>query len=73
MSKPVFCNSVQGNKHRAHQWINTTTLEAMFGVQCNVRWGCWAHVVEGKTVLLFDTEDAAKAKAKELSKPAREA
>lgn len=62
-----FCNIVNGRKHRVHQWVNTKTLEPIFGVQANVEYGKWAHVVENNTPLLFATRNEAAVKAKELS------
>lgn len=62
-----FCTIVKGRKHRAHQWVNTETLEPIFGVQANVEYGKWAHVLENNAPLLFATRSEAEAKAKELS------
>lgn len=62
-----FCKAMQGRKHRVHQWVDTTTLEPLFGIQVNVEYGKWAHVVEGSSPLLFPTKGEAAAKAKALS------
>jgi hypothetical protein len=53
-----------GRKHRVHTWIDTTTLEPRYGVQCNVTKGLWAHVVVDGQMFLCQTEDEAKKAAK---------
>lgn len=61
-----FCGVDASRKHRVHQWINTDTLEPMFGIQANLAYGKWAHVTvpaEGgkRTPLLFSDRKGALA------------
>lgn len=72
MTRPSFCRVDKSRKHRVHQWMNSETLEPMFGIQANLAPGKWAHVV-GPTEadpsvfspLLFATEAEAGAAIKE--------
>jgi hypothetical protein len=63
-----FCRVVPGRKHRVHQWINTETMEPLFGIQANIAYGKWAHVVADNKPLLFTTRAEAAEHAKVLSK-----
>jgi hypothetical protein len=63
-----FCGIDRTRTHRVHQWINSETLEPMFGVQANLAYGKWAHVVVPAAVqpapnvpLLFKTRAEANA------------
>lgn len=67
MAKLSWTHPRPGRKHRVHNWINTTTLEPMYGVQCNVTYGLWAHVVDGKQLVLFESRDDAAKAAKDWS------
>jgi len=62
-----FCKAAYGRPHRVHQWIDTETMEPLFGVQANVAYGKWAHVVVDNSPLLFKTKEEAKERAKALS------
>ena len=62
-----FTTPRQGRKHRVHTWMNTDTLKPMYGVQCNVTKGKWAHVVIDREVFLCLTEDRAIEAAKNWS------
>ncbi len=55
-------------KHRVHDWINIDKLEPLFGIQANVAYGKWAHVVQNGKPILFDTRAEAKAKIAEWSR-----
>lgn len=59
--KPTFTSIDKTQKHRVHMWVNTKTLEPLYGIQANVKYGVWAHVVDGSTLLLYPTKDEAKA------------
>lgn len=50
---------------RIHNWINTDTLEPIFGVQVKLAPRQWAHVCQAGTVMLFDYEADAKEKIEE--------
>lgn len=44
---------------RVHPWINTETLEPMFGVQVRVERGKWHHLaVKGKAAIYTKKADA---------------
>jgi len=70
MKKIEFTTPKQGRPHRVHQWMNTDTMEPLFGVECNVEYGKWVHVVvDGEVYLRRERPNAASA-AKAWSKPA---
>ena len=50
-------------RRRIHNWINTKSLEPMFGIQINTTRGRWCHATENNEVLLFRSEAEARAKA----------
>lgn len=68
-----FCGVDSGRKHRVHQWINAETTEPLFGIQANLAYGRWAHVVvpsaDGakRTPLIFQTKQEAQQWIKALS------
>lgn len=63
-----FCRPVMGRKHRVHTWMNTETMEPLYGIQANVAYGKWAHVVAGNKPLLFDSKIEAAQHARVLTK-----
>jgi hypothetical protein len=65
----AFCNPVKGRKHRVHPW-HSTEAEPLFGIQANVEYGLWAHVVENNTPLVFADKRLAENRARELSRAA---
>ena len=69
MKKVEFTSPRQGRKHRVHMWIDTDTLDPLYGVECNVTSGKWAHVAVDGEVYLRDKPTATKA-AKAWSAPA---
>ncbi|WP_271025316.1 hypothetical protein [Rhizobium sp. RCAM05973] len=71
--KPAFCKAVPGRKHRVSEWFDFAANEPRYGIQAHVERGLWAHVTEGNTPLLFDDERLAKMRARELSRPVKEA
>lgn len=42
-------------KYRAKDWLNTDTMEAVYGVQAHFK-GSWVHVARNGEPLFFDTE-----------------
>jgi len=53
-------------KHRIHPWIDTKSLEPLFGIQENVSYGEWAHVYDDKQLLIFSTKTEAQARIKQI-------
>ena len=58
------------SKFRVHTWMNTETFEPMYGIEANVDYGVWAHVVDGNTPMMFCSKATAKAEIKQLSSAA---
>lgn len=67
MKKIEFTAPKQGKLHRVHQWVNTDTMEAMYGVECNVEYGRWVHVAVDGDVFLTPDRSVAKIAAKNWS------
>jgi hypothetical protein len=61
-----FTDDTAGHKLRVHTWINTKTLEPFYGIEANVRYGEWAHVLRENRVLIFLSKEEAKAEIKRL-------
>ena len=66
MTRPAFCRVDKSRKHRVHQWMNTDTLDPVFGIQANLAPGKWVHVIGPSkddpsvySPLLFATESEA--------------
>lgn len=48
-------------KMRVHNWIDIDTMQPKFGVQANVAYGKWVHVINGSSLVLFDDRKDASA------------
>lgn len=53
-------------RFRSHNWIDTRTMQPMFGIQGRHSEGGWAHVARDGKPLLFDTEQARNDALREL-------
>lgn len=51
---------------RAHQWINTTTLEPIFSIQASVGKRGWMHVSDNGKPMFYATPEARDAALKDL-------
>lgn len=67
--KVEFCRVDKTRKHRIHEWINTDTLEPLFGIEANVAYGKWVHVAnDNGTPMFLPSRDEAKAIIKEWAR-----
>jgi len=64
LTRPIY-----GKKHRVHDWVDINNMTMFYGVQCNVEYGAWAHVILGDAVFLTRDRDDAKEHAKRWSIP----
>jgi len=54
-------------KYRKHEWLNTETDVAWYGIQVRHK-GKWLHVMENGAALVYPSEDRCDEKLRELRK-----
>lgn len=64
MPKLTITGIDKTRKHRVHTWIDTATLEPMYGIQANVARLVWSHVLDEGKIILFPTKEEATATIK---------
>ena len=55
-------------KYRAHEWINTNTMQPVYSIQAQVGKKGWANVHENGKPMFFDDKEKRDVKLKEMNK-----